>query len=175
MFMWKLHFCAGIGERKWSLDLCVFRYASPWDEKGKLAGEGGMSELFSGAGVDSTSLDAASPSATMQLSLLLSSHLDLRWGIRLKSYAKPISRFEEGAPPRISSDDTAINVRELNQRSRERSASQREVAKFILEKLKRDEPNKRWHFRWLQYVASINREMNPRWNNLLTGKLTGCW
>ncbi|CAL1682748.1 unnamed protein product [Lasius platythorax] len=70
-----------------------------------------------GSGVDSISLDAASPSATMQL--LPFSHPGIRWAekcIRLKS-CYPAIENDPSFRARSSVEDfdaAAINVRELN-------------------------------------------------------------
>jgi len=151
------NFCVGLGERKWSLDLCVFRCASAYEARGETSRRGWVVGVVFGSGVDSTSLDAASPSTMVQLSLPLSSHSDPSGGI-LKSYTKPISRFEEEAPPRISSDDTAINVHELNRWSRERNTSQWGFAKFIFKKLKNDDV-------FSDYITPIRRrnEFEVKW------------
>lgn len=150
MFMRELHFCVGGGERKWSLDLCVFRYASPRDGRegmqhrggGKERNGSGMSELFSVAeSIASLSMQllplrrcSFSPSL-IPASVGRKSAFAWKVAIRL---SRTILRFVPEAPSRISSDAAAINVRELNRWSREKkNASWRSCKVYAREVKKR--------------------------------------
>lgn len=112
-------------------------------------GDGGMSELFSGA-------KSITPLSMQFLPLrrcsfspsLIPAFVGAEKCIRLKSCYPAIRErsfvSEKEAPPRISSHAAAINVRELNRQSRERNVSRRackvyarEVKKRFLDKRRR--------------------------------------